>query len=72
MSFENTVFKKISFSIQMISEKNLIDSCEKDQCFVHGSVRVRSLYILGLGCDHIGLFLTGLGNKFYHLSRLNS
>ena len=50
MSFENTVFKKISFSIQMISEKNLIDSCEKDQCFVHGSVRVRSLYILGLGC----------------------
>ena len=34
----------------MISEKNLIDSCEKDQCFVHGSVRVRSLYILGLGC----------------------
>ena len=29
--------------------KSPIGSCEKDQCFVHGSVRVWGLYILGLG-----------------------
>ena len=43
--------------------KSPIGSCEKDQCFVHGSVRVWGLYILGLGAKVGKLVLFAMSYK---------